>query len=96
MGGTQGEAEAANRHTAAAAPVWRAYLRGQRWPSPTRPGAGLTIRGSDGTDGLSACEEVGGRTAGDPRRRRTSWAARDARTVKLLTRAGMGWCQGRI
>ncbi|WP_042802022.1 (2Fe-2S)-binding protein, partial [Streptomyces sp. C] len=22
--------------------------------------------------------------------------ARDARTVKLLTRAGMGWCQGRM
>jgi hypothetical protein len=26
----------------------------------------------------------------------TELGARDARAVKLLTRAGMGWCQGRI
>jgi hypothetical protein len=26
----------------------------------------------------------------------TDLGARDARAVKLLTRAGMGWCQGRI
>jgi thioredoxin reductase len=38
------------------------------------------------------CEEV---TAGAIREA-TELGATDARTVKLLTRAGMGWCQGRI
>ncbi|MFE1407447.1 NAD(P)/FAD-dependent oxidoreductase [Streptomyces sp. NPDC058770] len=39
------------------------------------------------------CEEV---EAGPVRRAAEELAARDARTVKLLTRAGMGWCQGRM
>ncbi|MFE7129687.1 FAD-dependent oxidoreductase [Streptomyces sp. NPDC057638] len=39
------------------------------------------------------CEEV---TAGRIRRAVDELGATDARTVKLLTRAGMGWCQGRI
>jgi NADPH-dependent 2,4-dienoyl-CoA reductase/sulfur reductase-like enzyme len=39
------------------------------------------------------CEEV---SAGDVRSAVTDLAATDARTVKLLTRSGMGWCQGRI
>ncbi|MFD3411802.1 FAD-dependent oxidoreductase [Streptomyces cyaneofuscatus] len=38
------------------------------------------------------CEEV---TAHDLRQAR-ELGARDARTAKLLTRAGMGWCQGRM
>ncbi|MEU9196851.1 NAD(P)/FAD-dependent oxidoreductase [Streptomyces hundungensis] len=38
------------------------------------------------------CEEV---TAGAIREAVRDQGARDARTVKLLTRAGMGWCQGR-
>ncbi|MEG3630294.1 FAD-dependent oxidoreductase [Streptomyces poriticola] len=38
------------------------------------------------------CEEV---TAGDVRAARALGAG-DVRTVKLLTRAGMGWCQGRV
>ncbi|MFJ3583065.1 FAD-dependent oxidoreductase [Streptomyces sp. NPDC090127] len=39
------------------------------------------------------CEEV---EAGRVREAVEQLGARDARTVKLLTRAGMGWCQGRI
>jgi NADPH-dependent 2,4-dienoyl-CoA reductase/sulfur reductase-like enzyme len=39
------------------------------------------------------CEEV---PVGAVREAVTELGARDARTVKLLTRAGMGWCQGRV
>ncbi|MFC7892215.1 NAD(P)/FAD-dependent oxidoreductase [Streptomyces sp. NPDC057381] len=39
------------------------------------------------------CEEV---TAGAVRAARADGEARDHRQVKQLTRAGMGWCQGRI
>lgn len=39
------------------------------------------------------CEEV---SAGSIREAVADLGARDARTVKLLTRAGMGWCQGRM
>ena len=39
------------------------------------------------------CEEV---PAGTVREAVAGLGARDARSVKLLTRAGMGWCQGRI
>lgn len=39
------------------------------------------------------CEEVSCRTI---RAATTDLGAHDARTVKLLTRAGMGWCQGRM
>lgn len=39
------------------------------------------------------CEEV---TAGRIREAVGGLGARDTRTVKLLTRAGMGWCQGRM
>ncbi len=39
------------------------------------------------------CEEV---TAGQVRSAIVDLGATDARTVKLLTRAGMGWCQGRM
>jgi NADPH-dependent 2,4-dienoyl-CoA reductase/sulfur reductase-like enzyme len=39
------------------------------------------------------CEEV---TAGQIREAVDELGARDTRTVKLLTRAGMGWCQGRM
>lgn len=42
---------------------------------------------------LCRCEEV---TAGSVRAAVTELGAADLRTVKLLTRAGMGWCQGRI
>ncbi|MEW2042968.1 (2Fe-2S)-binding protein, partial [Streptomyces sp. NPDC005534] len=39
------------------------------------------------------CEEV---TGGRIREAVTDLGAGDVRTVKLLTRAGMGWCQGRM
>ncbi|GLW48632.1 oxidase [Streptomyces sp. NBRC 14336] len=39
------------------------------------------------------CEEV---TGGAVRAAVEELGARDLRTVKLLTRAGMGWCQGRV
>jgi thioredoxin reductase len=42
---------------------------------------------------LCRCEEV---PAGAVRDAVDEWGATDARTVKLLTRAGMGWCQGRV
>ena len=39
------------------------------------------------------CEEV---TAGNIRHAREDLGADDQRTVKLLARPGMGWCQGRV
>lgn len=47
------------------------------------------------TDGtvVCRCEEV---TGGAVRQAVTELGAGDVRTVKLLTRAGMGWCQGRM
>ncbi|MFC5143352.1 FAD-dependent oxidoreductase [Streptomyces aureoversilis] len=56
------------------------------------PGPGWTAWLDDDTD-VCRCEEV---TAGSIREAVTEFGARDARTVKLLTRAGMGWCQGRM
>ncbi|MBB4895574.1 thioredoxin reductase [Streptomyces olivoverticillatus] len=56
------------------------------------PGPGWTAWLDDDTD-VCRCEEV---TAGRIREAVTDFGARDARTVKLLTRAGMGWCQGRM
>ncbi|MGW7018608.1 FAD-dependent oxidoreductase [Streptomyces decoyicus] len=56
------------------------------------PGSGWAHRLPDDTD-VCRCEEV---TAGRIREAVEDLGARDARTVKLLTRAGMGWCQGRM
>ncbi|MFF9850931.1 FAD-dependent oxidoreductase [Streptomyces litmocidini] len=56
------------------------------------PGPGWQDWLTDDTD-VCRCEEV---TAGRIREAVTELGARDARTVKLLTRAGMGWCQGRM
>ena len=56
------------------------------------PGPGWTAWLDDATD-VCRCEEV---TAGRIREAVAELGARDARTVKLLTRAGMGWCQGRM
>ncbi|MDJ0380204.1 NAD(P)/FAD-dependent oxidoreductase [Streptomyces sp. G-G2] len=57
-----------------------------------RPGPGWTGWLREDTD-VCRCEEV---PAGRIREAVTDLGARDARTVKLLTRAGMGWCQGRM
>lgn len=56
------------------------------------PGPGWSAWLDDATD-VCRCEEV---TAGRIREAVADLGARDARTVKLLTRAGMGWCQGRM
>ena len=56
------------------------------------PGPGWAHWLPDDTD-VCRCEEV---TAGRIREAVEDLGARDARTVKLLTRAGMGWCQGRM
>ncbi|MGP8304117.1 FAD-dependent oxidoreductase [Streptomyces inhibens] len=56
------------------------------------PAAGWTGWLTDDTD-VCRCEEV---TAKSIREAVTDLGARDAHTVKLLTRAGMGWCQGRM
>ncbi|MET9365752.1 NAD(P)/FAD-dependent oxidoreductase [Streptomyces sp. NPDC006632] len=55
------------------------------------PGPGWLDWLRDDTE-VCRCEEV---TAGRIREAVEEYGARDARTVKLLTRAGMGWCQGR-
>ncbi|MFI5860788.1 NAD(P)/FAD-dependent oxidoreductase [Streptomyces sp. NPDC051546] len=57
-----------------------------------RPGPGWTGWLREDTD-VCRCEEV---AAGRIREAVEDLGARDARTVKLLTRAGMGWCQGRM
>lgn len=56
-----------------------------------RPGHGWRDWVEDDTE-VCRCEEV---TAGRIRTAVGELGAADARTVKLLTRAGMGWCQGR-
>ncbi|CAM5433857.1 FAD-binding protein OS=Streptomyces alboniger OX=132473 GN=CP975_30645 PE=4 SV=1 [Streptomyces alboniger] len=57
-----------------------------------RPGPGWTRWLTDDTD-VCRCEEV---PAARIREAVADLGARDPRTVKLLTRAGMGWCQGRM
>lgn len=57
-----------------------------------RPGEGWTGWLRDDAV-VCRCEEV---PAGPIREAVGDLGARDARTVKLLTRAGMGWCQGRM
>ncbi|MGV9885848.1 FAD-dependent oxidoreductase [Streptomyces sp. NPDC003395] len=57
-----------------------------------RPGPGWAAWLDDTTE-VCRCEEV---TAGEIRTAVTGYGALDARSVKLLTRAGMGWCQGRM
>ena len=56
------------------------------------PPAGWTDLITDDTV-VCRCEEV---TGGAIREAVDRLGAGDARTVKLLTRAGMGWCQGRV
>lgn len=57
-----------------------------------RPGEGWTGWLRDDAV-VCRCEEV---PAGRIREAADDLGARDARAVKLLTRAGMGWCQGRM
>ncbi|MFG2876924.1 NAD(P)/FAD-dependent oxidoreductase [Streptomyces sp. NPDC048337] len=94
---TEGEIAA---HTAAGRPVpatlarRRARLRAfaGAMAAAHRPGPGWTGWLRDDSV-VCRCEEV---PAGRIREAAEDLGARDARTVKLLTRAGMGWCQGRM
>ncbi|MFF3846252.1 FAD-dependent oxidoreductase [Streptomyces sp. NPDC002328] len=70
------------RHRAFAAELDGVYAAPVRWEE----------RVTDATV-VCRCEEV---TAGAVREAVGSLGAGDLRTVKLLTRAGMGWCQGRM
>ncbi|WP_372411690.1 FAD-dependent oxidoreductase [Streptomyces luteireticuli] len=84
------------RHVAAVTPALRrrrARLRAfaDAMTAVHAPGPGWTGWLTDATE-VCRCEEV---TAGRIREAVHDLGARDARTVKLLTRAGMGWCQGR-
>jgi NADPH-dependent 2,4-dienoyl-CoA reductase/sulfur reductase-like enzyme len=56
------------------------------------PGPGWSAWLDDDTE-VCRCEEV---TTGQIREAVVGLGAGDQRTVKLLTRAGMGWCQGRM
>ncbi|AZS88987.1 FAD-dependent oxidoreductase [Streptomyces griseoviridis] len=82
------------RSRAAAACRARAALRAfaAGLDSVCAPPAGWAERVTDETV-VCRCEEV---TAGTVRAAVTDLGAGDLRTVKLLTRAGMGWCQGRM
>ncbi|GAA5148527.1 NAD(P)/FAD-dependent oxidoreductase [Nocardioides marinquilinus] len=70
------------RHRAFAAAMHRAHPVPAGWREWLRPD---TV--------VCRCEEV---TAGEVRTACDDLGAADARTVKLLTRCGMGWCQGRV
>lgn len=69
---------------------WRRFAAALHATFPVRSGWRDEIR-EDTV--ICRCEEV---PAMRVREAVADLGARDARTVKLLTRAGMGWCQGRI
>ncbi|MEV6202871.1 FAD-dependent oxidoreductase [Streptomyces sp. NPDC051771] len=94
---TEGEIAAhsiAGRAVPAALARRRARLRAfaDAMGAAHRPGAGWTGWLREET-AVCRCEEV---PAGRVREAVEELGATDARTVKLLTRAGMGWCQGRV
>ncbi|MFD5428183.1 NAD(P)/FAD-dependent oxidoreductase [Streptomyces sp. NPDC127084] len=82
-----------SRHTARAA-ARRARMRAfaDLMAAAHRPRSGWT-GWLDDTTTVCRCEEV---PAGLIKEAAGELGAHDARTVKLLTRAGMGWCQGRV
>ncbi|MFD0277316.1 NAD(P)/FAD-dependent oxidoreductase [Kitasatospora sp. NPDC127111] len=87
-------------HAVAGAPVATALLRrrarlrafAELMAAAHRPGPGWPEWLRPDTD-VCRCEEV---PAARIREAVDELGAGDARTVKLLTRAGMGWCQGRM
>lgn len=68
---------------------WRRFAAGLHATFPVRDGWADGVR--DDTL-VCRCEEVSVSRV----REAVALGARDARTVKLLSRAGMGWCQGRM
>lgn len=68
---------------------WRRFAAGLHATFPVREGWTDSVRGDTL---VCRCEEVSVSRV----REAVALGARDARTVKLLSRAGMGWCQGRM
>ena len=68
----------------------RAFARAMHRAHPVPSGWSKWL---DDDTTVCRCEEV---TAGDIRQARDDLGADDQRTVKLLARPGMGWCQGRV
>jgi thioredoxin reductase len=68
----------------------RAFARAMHLAHPVPSGWSEWL---DDDTTVCRCEEV---TAGDIRYARDDLGADDQRTVKLLARPGMGWCQGRV
>jgi NADP-dependent aldehyde dehydrogenase len=68
----------------------RAFARAMHRAHPVPPGWSEWL---DDDTTVCRCEEV---TAGDIRYAHDELGADDQRTVKLLARPGMGWCQGRV
>lgn len=68
---------------------WRRFASGLHATFPVRDGWVDSVRGDTL---VCRCEEVPVARV----REAVALGARDARTVKLLSRAGMGWCQGRM
>ena len=95
-----GRSAAARLHGTAPDPARVAAARDPCPAARVRRRAGRRVRAARGWTGwltddtvVCRCEEVTGRCG--PRGRRRP-RRRRPRTVKLLTRAGMGWCQGRM
>ena len=68
----------------------RAFARAMHLAHPVPPAWSAWL---DDETTVCRCEEV---TVGDIRQARDELGADDQRTVKLLARPGMGWCQGRV
>ncbi|MFB7787593.1 NAD(P)/FAD-dependent oxidoreductase [Streptomyces vinaceus] len=95
-----GSARSGSARAAAGPPAPTALLRRRARLRAFAEAMGAAHRPADGWTGwlredtdVCRCEEV---PAGRIREAVSDLGARDARTVKLLTRAGMGWCQGRM
>ncbi|MET4618891.1 thioredoxin reductase [Arthrobacter sp. 2762] len=80
--GEQGASRAMARHRRFAEAMHRAHPVPAAWQNWLAP-----------ETTVCRCEEV---TAGEIIEAREKLWARDARTLKSFTRAGMGWCQGRV
>ncbi|MDQ1058530.1 thioredoxin reductase [Arthrobacter globiformis] len=93
---TAGASAAAEPDSAAGPPGFRAMARHRRFAEAMHrahpiPDVWQDWLTPDTT--VCRCEEV---TAGEITEARENLGARDARTLKSFTRAGMGWCQGRV
>ncbi|WP_087872760.1 NAD(P)/FAD-dependent oxidoreductase [Arthrobacter globiformis] len=93
---TAGASAAAGPDSPVELPALRAMARHRRFADAMHrahpvPGAWQSWLTSDTI--VCRCEEV---TAGEITEAREDLGAHDSRTLKSFTRAGMGWCQGRV